>query len=325
MNKIFVIIAIFLLSISSAKAANPKTYEISGIDKWFNSKPLQKADLAGKIVLVDFWTYSCINCIRGLPHLIELDKKYRDSGLVVIGVHTPEFDFEKNYANIEKSIKRYGIKYPVAVDNSMKTWNNFDNHYWPAQYLINKDGKLVYYHFGESDADILENKVASLINSDLKPSAKKNTAGQFSQSNQTPEIYLGSERSQGNVNQTESSFKFPDIIPKNSWALQGKWKIRNQFAESENNHDAIKINFTAKKVFLVMSSVSGKSIKVKILLDGKEIEAADYGDDVVAGEVAVKDSRLYNLVNLQKKESGILELEVVGKGLRAYAFTFGMN
>jgi thiol-disulfide isomerase/thioredoxin len=148
----------------------PKKYstpEIAGIEKWFNSKPLKISSLKDKVVLIDFWTYSCINCLRTLPHINELHEKYADKGLVIIGIHAPEFDFEKNQKNVEMAIKRFVIKYPVGLDNGLKTWHNFKNHYWPAHYLIDKKGRIVYAHFGEGKYDVMENNVVALLVIDL--------------------------------------------------------------------------------------------------------------------------------------------------------------
>ncbi len=135
----------------------------TGIEAWLNSQPLSMEQLKGKVVLVDFWTYACINCVRTLPHVTELDRKYHDQGLVIIGVHAPEFEAEKNIGNIKAAIARYGIKYPVAVDNRHATWANYNNHYWPAQYLINREGQVVYTHFGEGNYDVTDFNIRKLL------------------------------------------------------------------------------------------------------------------------------------------------------------------
>jgi len=167
------IIASFLTLLVSASITNaasleeiPGAYpapELVGIDGWINSPPLTIASLKGKVVLVDFWTYTCYNCINTLPHVIDLDKKYRDKGLVVIGVQAPEFDAEKDPQNVKNAVEKFGITYPVALDNHMKSWHNFSNQYWPAFYLIDKKGNVVYTHFGEGDYDITENNIKSLL------------------------------------------------------------------------------------------------------------------------------------------------------------------
>lgn len=276
--------------------------EISGIEKWFNSKPLKISDLKGKVVLVDFWTYSCINCLRTLPHIIELDEKYKNKGLVIIGIHAPEFDFEKNPQNVEKALKKFGIKYAVALDNNLTTWNNFNNRYWPAHYLINQNGEVVYTHFGEGEYDVMENKVRALLALDAK-AMTKNTENNFSEK-QTPETYLGFERSERKSEATK--------LPIHHWKLQGNWKINSQFIEAKNAGDSLQLNFFARKVFLVMSSTSGKEISAEIFLDGKENKI-----------VKVKDSQLYEIVEMKKAGNALVEIKAGNAGLRAYAFTFG--
>ena len=170
--------------------------ELAGIDDWINSEPLTIAQLRGKVVLIDFWTYSCINCVRTLPYLIAWDKKYREKGLVIIGVHSPEFEFEKKIDNIKTAVAKYGITYPVAVDSELATWTAFDNQYWPAHYLIDKNGQVVYTHFGEGHYDITENNIRYLLG--LKGPAETDVAsnGELSGFGQTPETYLGYARAE---------------------------------------------------------------------------------------------------------------------------------
>jgi thiol-disulfide isomerase/thioredoxin len=138
--------------------------DFAGVTNWFNSKPLSIADLRGKVVLVDFWTYGCVNCVNTLPHVTELYTKYKDRGLVVVGVHTPEFPFERSAANVQAALKRHGITYPVAQDNESKTWNAYRNQYWPAQYIVDQSGKIVFQHAGEGRYDEIERTVAKLLN-----------------------------------------------------------------------------------------------------------------------------------------------------------------
>ncbi|MBI3440378.1 MAG: cytochrome c biogenesis protein DipZ, partial [Proteobacteria bacterium] len=166
--------------------------EFSGIDAWLNSPPLKMSDLKGKVVLVDFWTYSCINCVRTLPYITEWDKKYRDKGLVIVGMHSPEFEFEKKAENVTAAIAAHGIHYPVALDNSLSTWINFSNNYWPAHYLIDREGRVVYTHFGEGEYDVTENNIRFLLGLKDKTPVKP---GAIDNSIQTPETYLGYARS----------------------------------------------------------------------------------------------------------------------------------
>lgn len=310
-----IILALFILCSKPAFAEDVATYKISGIDRWFNSKPLEIANLKNQIVLVDFWAYSCVVCLHSVPSLIDLNQKYQDKGLVIIGVHTPEFGFEKNLTNVEKAIKKYNINYPVALDNKRQTWNNFKNHYWPAQYLFDKNGKLIYYHFGENEEDVLENKIREALGLNKENLVKK-IIQQIALDKQTPEIYLGSDRSNNDAN------KNYDKLEEGHFALQGDWKIEKEFIESRSKNSSIKLNFSAKKVFMVLGKSGTKPVKVKVLLNGKEIDPANYGSDMVNGEITVKDYRLYNLLNLQNKTSGILEVIISDRSLRAYAFTF---
>ncbi|TQF43985.1 thioredoxin [Bradyrhizobium sp. UNPF46] len=150
--------------ITVAAASQQSAPDFTGINTWFNSKPLSMADLRGKVVLVDFWTYGCVNCVNTLPHVTELYAKYRDKGLVVVGVHTPEFPFERSAANVQAALKRHGITYPVAQDNDSRTWNAYSNQYWPAQYIIDQNGKIVFQHAGEGRYDEIDRTVAKLLN-----------------------------------------------------------------------------------------------------------------------------------------------------------------
>jgi thiol-disulfide isomerase/thioredoxin len=149
------------IAVAAAQGTAP---DFAGIGKWFNSAPLNIANLRGKVVLVNFWTYGCVNCINALPHVVELDKKYRDRGLVVIGVHTPEFPFERSAANVQAALKRHGITYPVAQDNDSQTWNAYRNRYWPAQYIVDQNGKIVFQHDGEGQYEQIDRTVARLLN-----------------------------------------------------------------------------------------------------------------------------------------------------------------
>jgi len=320
--------ALSLFLASNALAANFKgnvepyaAPEISGINKWFNSNPLKISDLKGKVVLIDFWTYSCINCIRTLPHMNELQKKYGDKGLVIIGIHAPEFAFEKNDKNVAAAIERFGIKYAVAMDNDLQTWNNFQNRYWPAHYLINQQGEVVYTHFGEGAYDVMEKNISALLNLSIE-AAEKRAEENFTQ-NQSPETYLGLDRGERNANTTLRKLAFPKNLSLHNWALNGSWKIYDQYSQSTAKNAALRFNFHAKKVFLVMDSADKKTIKVAVKLDGNEISTEDAGIDVHGGSVAVSDSRLYELIDLSKAKDGVLEIISSRPGLRVYAFTFG--
>ncbi len=299
--------------------------KIIRINRWFNSDSLEISALKNKVILIDFWTYSCINCLRTLPHMNKLQEKYSGKGLVIIGVHSPEFDFEKDPQNVAEAIKRFGIKYAVAMDNEMRTWDNFSNQYWPAHYLINKNGEVVYTHFGEGKYDVMENNIRVLLELDkknLKTEKYNNILDRIGFSI-TPETYLGLARGKNNFNDSLEDLNFPKSLPNHAWALQGGWELNREFIESKKADDVLRLKFVAKKVFLVMASAAHENIELEIFLDGKKISPDKAGADVKNAMILVKESRLYELVNLPKKSSAFLEIKVKSPGLRAYAFTFG--
>ncbi len=288
--------------------------EIVGIESWINSQPLKIAALKGQVVLVDFWTYSCINCIRTLPHIKDWHEKYHDKGLVIIGVHAPEFEFEKSLLNVKKAVEKFEIKYPVALDSNLKTWNNYSNHYWPAHYLINKEGKVVEVHFGEGNYENTENKIRELLGLEKlgaeKFVVKNSSESQFKK--QSPETYLGSDRARNNVNEDLKNLNFPSAMALDKWSLSGKWKIAREYIESGRKGDAIRFNFEAKKVFLVMENVSKKPIKAEIFVNEKLVK-----------NVEITSSQLYELADLKDSTQAIIEIKFNNSGARAYAFTFG--
>ena len=301
---------------------------IGGIDAWINSKPLQINQLKGKVVLVDFWTYSCINCIRTLPYLKTWYNKYHNDGLVIIGVHTPEFDFEKNLTNVQTAVKQDGIKYPVALDNQFVTWQNFKNLYWPAHYLIDKKGNVVYTHFGEGDYDVTENNIQYLLGVVEARTANIGEEGGASFF-ETPETYLGYARAEqffnlsALVKDTAAQYTFPTTLSRNNWALQGRWKVMADGILSQEANAAVKINFHAHKVFVVMGSATGKPIQVKLLLNGQAIPKASQGEDVINSALTVKNHNLYRVLTLANASSGELQVIASTPGLEMYTFTFG--
>lgn len=310
---------------------NEKAAEFSGVTKWLNTqKPISINDLKGKVVLVDFWTYTCINCIRTLPHVTGWYDKYKDKGFIVIGVHTPEFEFEKDSNNVLNAIKQYKIHYPVPQDNNYSVWNNYSNQYWPAEYLIDAKGNIRRYHFGEGEYDKMEmaiqellKEAGSTINSNLENIPDQTPTTQLS-----PETYLGAKRMQfyyptQNTGTTEKNFTISENLSPNSFSLGGEWKITDENAITKKN-SVLNYNFYANKIFLVLRK--GTSIKpsVKVFLDGKLVNDNNKGDDVVNGEIKIDSDRLYNLINLKGKASQhILKLEFNDSGIEAFAFTFG--
>lgn len=275
--------------------------EFSGIEAWFNSPPLTMANLKGKVVLIDFWTYSCINCIRTLPFIIEWDSKYRKNGLVIVGVHAPEFEFERNPENVKNAIAAHKITYPVALDNHLDTWTNFNNKYWPAHYLIDQNGRVVYTHFGEGDYDVTESNIRALLGLNKIAMSPESTR---SNSAQTPETYLGLSRSSHFTKNFES-------LPSDHWGLSGKWRLESERIVSVEAGAKLRLNFTAGKVFLVMGTQQ-IPVKVSITLNGKP-----------AGQLTVDQHELYTIIKQQGSKQGLLEITAVSPGLEAYAFTFG--
>lgn len=300
--------------------------QIDGIKNWINSAPLRLDHLKGKVVLIDFWTYSCINCVRTLPFLTKWDETYRDKGLVIIGIHTPEFEFEKKLSNVQNAVKKHDIHYAVALDNNFKTWLNFQNRYWPAHYLIDREGRVVYTHFGEGNYDVTESNIRFLLG--LTPKSKSPEAKETSVNTLTPETYLGYDRGERFAKPSamipDHPFDYPALknIPLNEWSLEGKWVIEKQRITAKEADAKIKLHFNAKKVFLVLGSGIGRPITAKIILNGSPVGKKS-GIDVHQDEVTVTKDTLYELVSLDSFEDSILELQASEPGLQAYAFTFG--
>lgn len=299
--------------------------EISGIDDWINSSPLQLSDLHGKVVLIDFWTYSCINCLRTLPYLKEWYVKYHDAGFEIIGVHSPEFQFERDLNNVKMAVAKLGIQYPVALDNNFVTWRLYHNEYWPAHYLINQNGMVVYAHFGEGEYDVTENNIRYLLG--LRGEVEKiaHTNNYFSR--QTPETYLGYSRAEHfaspekMVRDVAAIYTYPASLRKNEWALNGSWMIKPQNIVNTTAGAAIKIHFYAKEVFVVMGN-SGIAIPVRIFLNGNLVTDMQ-GVDVTNSQINVMHNQLYSVIHLQKENEGTLELIADAPGLELYTFTFG--
>ncbi|MFN7096563.1 MAG: cytochrome c biogenesis protein DipZ [Gammaproteobacteria bacterium] len=294
---------------------------------WLNSPPLTIQQLKGKVVLVDFWTYSCINCIRTLPYLRDWYNKYHDQGLVIIGVHAPEFEFEKNVDNVKLAIKQYGIKYPVVLDNNYVIWQNFNNQYWPAHYLIDKEGNVVYQHFGEGNYAETEHNIRVLLglSGTTTSTPVKSSTSNFAQ---TPETYLGSARAEGYagtpnlVFNQASTYRFPTSLPLNSWALQGQWMIKAQDIQAVDKNTAVKIRFFASHVYVVMGSKNNLPINVKVLLNGKPVDK-NAGTAVRQSSLVVSTHNLYSVISFPHPTIGELELQFDQPGVELYTFTFG--
>jgi thiol-disulfide isomerase/thioredoxin len=286
-------------------------------------------------VLVDFWTYTCINCIRTLPYLKAWDATYRGQGLTIVGVETPEFAFERDASNVANAIGQFGIRYPVAQDNEMCTWNAYGNQYWPADYLIDSKGQVRYAAFGEGDYSKTETAIRALL-----AEAGHDVAGHSNPTNvvvpsqeATPETYLGTARGQGWVTGPVAGVHdygagrvggHPIHLEVNEFAFSGTWDTAAQpvTAVASARPAGIDVEFQAKNVYLVLSSAGNMPRHVQVLLDGRPIPAADAGADVHDGVVTVKGERLYTLASLPRNERHRLSLRFA-PGVTGYAFTFG--
>ena len=304
-------------SIMQLQDALPTPYpapELTGIQDWVNSTPLKLSDLHGKVVLIDFWTYSCINCVRTLPYITAWDKKYRDKGLVIIGVHAPEFEFEKDLSNIKNALRQHDIQYPVAVDNNLDTWGAFNNQFWPAHYLINRNGQVVYTHFGEGHYDITEKNIRYLL--DLKDNEIADADVAVIATGQTPETYLGygrGERYDG-VPQTHDAvadYKTADIA-QHHWTLNGKWNVTAQKIISGAQDASLQLNFYAKKTFLVIGTSDNQPAEVKVKLNNGAEKT-----------IVVTGHNLYPLAEQNSPTQGHITITASRPGVEFYAFTFG--
>jgi thiol-disulfide isomerase/thioredoxin len=310
-----------------------KAPEIIAGGEWFNSQPLKLADLRCKVVLVDFWTYSCINCIRTLPYLEAWYEAYKDSGFVIVGVHSPEFPFEKIAENVGRAVKDRKLTYPVVQDNDMATWRAFSNHYWPAHYLIDKDGRVRREHFGEGEYDETEKAIRLLLaEAGGRPvgsmTVSEPVALPFSRG-QTPETYLGYERGAHFANTAEFAadqainYTLVDDLDSGEWTLGGTWRIGPTETTAEGENNTLRIKFSAKEVYLVMDGPKDAIITMKV--DGKGVSAnLRGGPDVgAAGRVYLDGARLYMLINLPVLATDATLDIAIPKGVSVNAFTFG--
>jgi cytochrome c biogenesis protein CcdA/thiol-disulfide isomerase/thioredoxin len=308
--------------------------EFAETEQWFNTpgnRPLSLSGLRGRVVLVDFWTYTCINCIRTLPYLKAWDATYRKDGLTIVGVETPEFAFEKEASNVKDAIDQFGLRYPVAQDNEMGTWNAYGNEYWPADYLIDAKGHVRYAAAGEGDYGQTETAIRALLAEAGAPVGGKSHPTDVVTPSEvaTPETYLGTARAQGWREAPKSGLhdygsNAPAGLGLNEFDYSGTWDIAEQpaTAVSSAHPPGIDMEFEAKNVYLVLSSEGEKPRKVEVLLDGKPISAGEAGTDVHSGVVTVTGQRLYSLVSLSGDQQHRLALRFA-PGISGYAFTFG--
>jgi cytochrome c biogenesis protein CcdA/thiol-disulfide isomerase/thioredoxin len=313
---------------------------LSGAVEWLNSPPLTPDELKGKVVLVDFWTYSCINCLRSIPYVRAWADKYKDQGLVVIGVHAPEFAFEKNIGNVKQAVAKLRIDYPVAVDNDYAIWRAFNNEYWPADYFIDAKGQIRHHFFGEGDYAESEKVIRQLLAEAgrgnlpvdmVSVSATGAEAASDAADVKSPETYIGFARSEnfaspgGAVGDSPHVYSTGDLKPLNNWGLSGDWTIGGQSASLNKTDGAIAFRFHARDLHLVLGpGADGKPVRFRVTIDGAA-PGESHGADVNAdGEGVVTDHRLYQLV----RQSGPItdhtfSIQFLDPDVQAYAFTFG--
>ena len=321
---------LLIATLGSAMGTSTRSPELESLDsatEWINSPPLKAESLQGRVVLVQFWTYSCVNWIRTLPYVRAWDRRYRDQGLVVIGVHAPEFEFERQPANVRWGSEHFGVRYPVAVDNDFAIWRAFGNQYWPALYLIDARGRVRYRHFGEGDyeksermiqkllaeagAHGVDESLASVTPRDVELAADWAHVG-------SQETYLGSDRSEGRVSPGGR-------LRLNQWALEGDWAVDRKGAVLNQANGRISYYFHARDLNLVMTpGVPGKRVRFRILLDGQPPGAAHGIDVDEDGNGTLAEPRMYQLI----RQPGAIgdrrfEIQFLDAGAVAFVFTFG--
>jgi len=324
------------------KSQLKKAPEFEGITGYINSNGTKLSDLKGKVVLVDFWTYSCINCIRTLPYLVDWNQKYSDKGLVIVGVHSPEFEFEKNIDNVKQAVARFGIKYPVLLDNNHDTWNAYQNNYWPRKYLIDSEGYIRYDHIGEGGYLETENAIRQLLTeqmkrqsiqiSDLNQTKMSAPQSQSLDLNQirTPELYFGYQYATDNLGNKEGfspektvNYTIPNSnLKTNTIYLKGLWKNNPDNMELVGTNGSIILGYSSKSVYIVAGGKGQLNVKV----DGKDnnISNTSKGNDLnPEGILIIDGQRLYNIANEKNYGNHAIEINAYGNGFKIYTFTFG--
>jgi cytochrome c biogenesis protein CcdA/thiol-disulfide isomerase/thioredoxin len=322
-----------------AKEKSGTSDALSGAVDWLNSSPLTFEGLKGKVVVIDFWTYSCINCLRAIPYVKAWAEKYKDYGLVVIGVHTPEFAFERNINNVRAAVSDLKIEYPVAIDNEYKIWRSFDNKYWPAHYFVDANGRTRFHHFGEGEYDQSEQVIQRLLeeagNGNVPQSlVTVNVSGveaaRSASDDQSPETYIGYGRarnfaSPGGIVENERHLYASASLLLNQWSLSGDWTVGGENAVLNGVGGSIVYRFHARDLHLVLGpAADGKPIRFRVTIDGN-VPGADHGTDSDAdGQGVVDDERLYQLVRQNDViRDRTFAIEFLDPGVHAYAFTFG--
>ena len=301
--------------------------------EWLNSEPLGPAGLRGHVVLVNFWTLTCINWLRTEPYVRAWSQAYKNDGLIVIGVHTPEFSFEHELERVRKATNERGIDYPVALDNDYKVWRAFDNHYWPALYFVDQEGIIRDQHFGEGRYEQSEREIQRLLGSEREPVAVEGV-GVEAEADwarlSSPETYLGYGRSErfaspgGAARNERHGYKLPEHLRRNDWAVNGEWSIGYEKVMLEDAGGSIVYRFDARDAHLVLSSGAREAIPFRVLLDGDAAgtsHGVDVGED---GTGVLRDGRLYQLIRQHDTvRERTVEITFLEPGAEAYVFTFG--
>lgn len=321
-------------------AGQSELASLAGANEWLNSPPLTPEALRGKVVLIDFWTYTCINWRRTLPYVRAWAEKYKDQGLVVIGVHAPEFAFEKDLNNVRWAVKDTQISYPVAVDNDHAVWRGFDNQYWPALYFVDAQGRVRHHQFGEGSYEQSEMIIQQLLREagardvsrePVKVDARGLDAAADWGNLNSPENYLGSARTEnftapgGAAPGRPHVYQTPDRLALNGWSLSGDWTVRKDAVLLNKANGRIAYRFQARDLHLVMGPATpGTSVKFRVLIDGQPPGAAHGGDIDETGNGTVREQRLYQLIRQPNPIADrLFEIEFDGPGVEAFAFTFG--
>jgi thiol-disulfide isomerase/thioredoxin len=295
---------------------------LDGAPVWLDSEPLTAEGLRGRVVLVDFWTYSCVNWLRTLPYLRAWDERYRDRGLVVVGVHAPEFGFEHDLDNVRRAASELGVGYPVVIDNDFAIWRSFENHYWPAVYLVDRDGRVRFRHFGEGAYEETEQAIQRLLGVD-GDTVRVDAGGLAEAADwdtlRSPETYLGRSRGERRVE------AHADGLALNHWALAGEWSVGDEAAVLEAAAGSLAYRFQARDLNLVLAPpASGAPVRFAVRLDGQPPGDAHGLDVDESGDGTVSEPRMYQLVRQHGAiAQRVFEITFLDAGLRAYVFTFG--
>ena len=328
-----------LVAIVSGSSDEGRMPDLDGATGWLNSPPLSSKALRGKVVLVNFWTYSCINSLRELPYMKAWAEKYKDAGLVVIGVHAPEFGFEKDAANVKNAVSELNIAYPIPIDSNHSIWDAFRNEYWPANYVIDAKGRIRYHHFGEGEYDKSERVIQALLKENgaigLDGSLVRITAGgpelPPSDDVQSPETYIGYARAENFASpermagDSKKTYRPPVRLGLNQWGLEGSWKVGGERGTLEPAPGKIVFRFHSRDLHMVLSPVkNGTPVRFRVKLNGVE-PGDDHGFDSGAdGSGEVREPRMYQLIRQKGPiRDATFEIEFLDPGVEAFSFTFG--